>query len=471
MATPRTPAPLHATPRTRRPSIGPAVADMVRTMGVELMPWQKRVADVAGELNPDGSFAHPEIVVTVPRQAGKTTLVRGEILTRLDRQDFAKSVYIPQSGPAGRVWWRDLARDLHRTRWGRSFKVRHALGDEVLTWGPTASTLHLLPPTESAGHGMTIDQAVGDELWRQKDFRLPQALLPAQITRPLRQTWWISTAGTPESVLLKSLVDQGRSMVDDPDAPVALFEWGAPEDADPTKRATWRMAHPALGHTVPVEAIEHAFQTMELEEFRRAFLNQWVDQREARQIPLEAWLACAVDVSAVPPAGSFWLAFDVSPLRDGAAIGVAARLEDGTVAVELVDYLRNPHAVAGRVLELVAQHRPVKVIADGAGPAGTVVDVLQDRLGERLEVLNGRQYSRACTSFYDDLMAGLVKVHAGPELDGAAGAATRRPLGDGWAWGRARSAGDISPLVAVTLAAYGARLYEPAPKPRVYAPA
>src|SRR6266567_9250698 len=67
--------PRWATPRTDRPTLGGAVAAAARRFGVELMPWQRYVADVALEVNPaTGLLVYREVRVTVPRQSGKTTL-------------------------------------------------------------------------------------------------------------------------------------------------------------------------------------------------------------------------------------------------------------------------------------------------------------------------------------------------------------------------------------------------------------
>jgi hypothetical protein len=46
--------------------------------------------------------------------------------------------------------------------------------------------------------------------------------------------------------------------------------------------------------------------------------------------------------------------------------------------------------------------------------------------------------------------------------------AARRPMGDGWGWGRRTSAAEISPLVGGTLAAWG-HDHRPAPavRPRI----
>jgi hypothetical protein len=71
--------------------------------------------------------------------------------------------------------------------------------------------------------------------------------------------------------------------------------------------------------------------------------------------------------------------------------------------------------------------------------------------------VDGREYSQACGALFDDV-ANLQVRHIGqPELTAAAMGASKRPLGDAWAWSRKSSAVDISPLVGCTLALWGAR--------------
>ncbi len=61
--------------RPERESFGRELADIAEALGQPLMPWQRDVAAVACEINPDtGLPAYREVVVTVPRQSGKTTL-------------------------------------------------------------------------------------------------------------------------------------------------------------------------------------------------------------------------------------------------------------------------------------------------------------------------------------------------------------------------------------------------------------
>jgi hypothetical protein len=60
--TPRDPSPAHD---------GPAVARVANALGTPLMPWQRYVADVGGEVDHRGRFVYPLVIVTVPRQSGR----------------------------------------------------------------------------------------------------------------------------------------------------------------------------------------------------------------------------------------------------------------------------------------------------------------------------------------------------------------------------------------------------------------
>jgi len=67
----------------------------------------------------------------------------------------------------------------------------------------------------------------------------------------------------------------------------------------------------------------------------------------------------------------------------------------------------------------------------------------------------------ACGRFYDAIVNRRVQHTGQSELDAAVAGAATRKLGDAWAWSRSNSAVDITPLVACTLALWGATTLEP----------
>ena len=55
---------------------GAIVAKFAELLGTPLLPWQRMVADVAGELDPDtGTYFYDTVILSTPRQCGKSTLV------------------------------------------------------------------------------------------------------------------------------------------------------------------------------------------------------------------------------------------------------------------------------------------------------------------------------------------------------------------------------------------------------------
>jgi hypothetical protein len=68
--------------------------------------------------------------------------------------------------------------------------------------------------------------------------------------------------------------------------------------------------------------------------------------------------------------------------------------------------------------------------------------------------VTAKEHANACGLIFDLVeQQGLRHLGSG-ELAAAVKAATRRPLGDAWAWSR-KGGVDISPLVAATLAQWG----------------
>ena len=65
----------------------------------------------------------------------------------------------------------------------------------------------------------------------------------------------------------------------------------------------------------------------------------------------------------------------------------------------------------------------------------------------------------ACGKFYDAVMAPEPKIRHldQPQLNVALSVARKRPLGPGWAWNRKDATSDITPVVASTLALWGAQ--------------
>ncbi len=201
-----------------------------------------------------------------------------------------------------------------------------------------------------------------------------------------------------------------------------------------------------MGYTINLEIVEHAFQTLALEEFRRAYLNIMTAAAD-RVIPLAVWMAVC-DPEATT--GSEFFAIDCNPERSNAAIVAVGK---GPV-VEVVEYRPGVGWLVDRVTELARQyHSPV--VIDKTGPAGSFIEELARREVEMVEI-DATNMTRACGNFYDLVMDGQIKIRSHSDLNAAVASAMKRPVGDAWAWGRKTSNGDISLLVAATLGVWAA---------------
>jgi phage terminase large subunit-like protein len=272
------------------------------------MPWQQYVADVVMEIDPaTGRLAYQEMGLTIPRQSGKSTWVEAKSVHRCSATGFfgprQRLVYTAQTRQKAREKWEeDFLADLQSSAAFKGRMKPHlGNGNEHMRFA-NGSRFGLEAATEKAGHGGTLDETYIDEAFAHQDWRLEQAFGPAMITRRNKLLAWISTAGwLGGSPYLADKVELGRiAVTEGRQRGLAYFEWAAPEDADPGDPAVWWQCMPALGYTITEEDIraeyEKARDSHKLNEFRRAYLNQWVPKEADEDwlvLARDAWVACA----------------------------------------------------------------------------------------------------------------------------------------------------------------------------------
>jgi phage terminase large subunit-like protein len=438
--------PRYATQRTRRRTLGGLVAKQAAAQGWSLMPWQRQVLNVAMEEVAPGVPAYRTVVVTVPRQNGKTLLLWSLMLWWALAHREQVIIATAQTGIEAMDKWREYVQVLqHGPLADRIIEVRYSNGSEVLTFD-THTSHRVRAPSPRAGHGVTLDLGVIDEAWALRDESVIQSMRPAMATRRGAQLWIVSTAGTLDSLLLRRHVELGRQAVaSGADSGLAYFEWSAPEDADAEDEATWWAAMPAMGHTISPDVVRiERDGGMTPGEFERAFLNRWTDVSESA-IPPQAWLQALSDDAT--PGQPVWLGVDTTPERDASAI-VAAGWWGERVAIEVIDHRAGTDWLVDRVNELTQRHRVAGIVLDGTGPAASVVP----DLAEAPVLFTFRNMQHASAQLFDAIVYGAVGVRPHGGLNAAVRGAAKLGQGDLWRWGRKRSASDVSPLVAATVA-------------------
>lgn len=418
---------------------------MGAALGTPFMPWQSLVANVALEAHPDtGLLLRRLVVVTIPRQEGKTTLTRALAVWAALRGNRRRVMTTAQSRQDARsIHWEETAEVLAASRLAALVAhVDKGAGREHIRFR-NGSRIQIFSPNETGGHGLPNSCAIVDEAWSLTEAVI-QAIQPAQQAQPDPQLWIVSTAGTDESLMLRRYVELGRAG----EVPMVYFDWSAPDEADPDDPATWRAAMPALGHTITEEAVAHARDTMTDSDFQRAYLNRWTARNE-RKIPANWWKACEDLGSTL--AGPVCLAADIAADRSAGSIAAAGPRADGRIHLEVIDRRKGTDWMAGRLRALIGRHRPRHVALLSTGPSATLVDELQ-RAGQAVLSPTGAGWAAGCAGLFDAVRDRTVAHRAQPALDLALAGAGTRAVGDGWSWSARASTGDLSPLTAANLA-------------------
>jgi hypothetical protein len=460
--------PRQATPRNfDRPTYGGHVAAIASALGRPLLPWQAYVADVAGEIEPStGTFYYDRVIITVQRQAGKTTL------------DQSAAVQNATMGPNRRVWY-TAQTGAHATSkflemmdvWSESELLRPMAGTPRRSNGSAKLRFHNgsefapFPPTDDALHGKQVDRDTMDEIWSlttAQGAALKQASVPPKLTRRALtghrpQAWEMSTEGTIDSTYSNELFDAARAGA--LSERTAMFDWGLLPGDDPEDLEVVASRHPGFVHLFGLSELE-SFRSEfgdSLGEWARAFGNVRTGATE-RSIPADAWNRAALPADLALPDGP--VCFGAAYGLDGidASIYAAQRVGNETVAALVKDgHQPGSYWALDRLRELAEKYPDAAFAIDPYGPSAALHDAAK-RAELRLIPINSNDVGAASAN----LLAGVTlepptwRYKRDPHIDAAAELAAKRFIGDGaWTFGRRKSVGSISALEAANLASWG----------------
>jgi len=443
--------------------VGEAV-DLARDAGLELDDWQ--VAVLAGALGvaDDGRWAAFEVGVDVSRQNGKGGILEARELAGLflgwDRMITHSSHQFDTSLEA----FRRLLELVESSSWfSRHVKrVSRSHGEEgiELTRAVGGGRIRFRTRTKGGGRGFSSDCVILDEAMYLPEATIG-ALVPTLSARRNGQIWYTGSAVDQSIHEHGSAFARVRRRGMSGDDGLAYYEWSVDAELDTVAEylddpEAWRAANPAIGFRIAEDYIAKERRAMDQRTFavERLGVGDWPADGDAdRLIDWERWKELIDNRSEVP--GAVCLAFDVTPARSAATIAVSGRRADGRLHVETVEHRRGTGWVAARVAEVFRRNHVLSVACDAASPAASLVRAIENE-GIEVTRFQARDYAAACGAFFD-LIDNRGVAHLGTdELSAAVKNAAARPLGDAWAWSRRLSNADISPLVAVTIAAFEA---------------
>lgn len=437
-------------------SEGAQIAFVQKALGKPPMHHQRYIADVASEYDEHG-YRYSDVVVVLPRRAGKTTIVGGVQAYRCMRHQDRNVFYTAQTGKDARRRFEDFLGLWVTSPLSQFGKPRLRAGSEGLDLLNTRSSINVFAPTPTALHGDEGIMAGVDEFWTLSatDGQTLEGNIAATQTTLGRwaQTWWFSTVGTEQSDFMNAKIEEGRAGAN---PRVCYIECSLDESLDPDDPANWRW-HPALGHTITLDTLHNAHGRVSPAEWRRAYMNQRPAQSEMPIVP--DWDTLPTD-QAPPAPGSLALAYEVGIEGSYSAIVAAWYDEADRPHVRVLRQAPGSWWLADTVVSLAAQLGVPEemVAADDGGPVRAVTDRLVT--ADRLHPVTLDMVERAVA---DTNLLGAARddrslVHDGtPALANAIALARLRTTNGVQTINRDKSAGPVPAAIAASVALHRAQ--------------
>ena len=419
--------------------------------------WQDQALEAAMGERSEGLWSSKFIGISAPRQNGKSQLIVARALAGVLL--FGEKMIIisaHETDTAREVWKRliDIV-ESNPTLEARVTGRMDAINREFLAFGKGADrqTIKLKARRRSGVRGFSADcllldeaQILGKGAWG--------SIVPTMSARPNPQIWLFGTPPTDEDdpfafsrVRDSSLAKKVRH---------TWLEWSASPDDDFDSPEVWAKANPAFGVRISAEACADDRAAMDDQQFSEERLGIWRIDSHVAVFTSAEWKALGSEGpgSTIKPKS---LAVDMSHNRQ---ISIAAcwHTENGGLFAEQV-WAGTGTAEAAQWLRDRAGCR-MPVVIDAASPASSMIPGLK---AERMKIITTQaaDMAKACGLVFDMVKAGTLRHGDGDgqeTLTAAVAGARKRPIRDagGWGWDRRDESVNIAPLVALTLAAFGA---------------
>lgn len=445
-------------------SYGDLAGDLAGDYALQPDAWQQLVLDDWLAETADGRWASLRCGLSVARQNGKNAILEmRELFGMVGRGE--KILHTAHQVKTAQQHFRRL-----KHFFGKSVndstaaypelnalvaEVRNVNGQEAIRLRNGGSVEIVARSVGKSGRGFTVDVIVCDEAQDMSNDD-QEALFSTSSAAPLGNPQWILT-GTPPG--LRANGEVFTRVRDDAlggkSAGLCWHEWSCELGVDLDSVDAWEQANPSLGVRLLPDVIQGERASFSDEGFARERLGMWQAAGTSAVIDSESWNHVADETSVA--VDRFALAVDVAPDREAAAVALAGQRVDGLWHIELDEHRHGVGWLVPYLLRLLEANPKIRaVVIDAASPAASIIDELKVAR-VKVTTTTSRDMANACGQLYDGVMEQWLRHTDQPQLAYALSMGRRRPLGDSWAWNRKNAASDITPVVAATLALWGAQ--------------
>lgn len=289
--------------------------------------WQKDIIRQAfGWVDKNNRRKHRFIYVELPKGNGKSFLLSAIVIYLCCAEGVARGENYCVAGDRfqARIIF-DACRAMIEEN--NALKPSFEVYKNSIIHKKTSSVIHVISAEASGKHGFRPYCIAFDELHVQPNRELYDTLTKGMIKLPNSMCWMITTAGV-KNTFAETIHDYAskisRKVLRDPAWLPVLY--GADEEDDPFKEATWKKANPAYGKFIMPDdfriVVNEAKNTPSaLNSFKRLHLNLWTGSTEA-WVPVHVFDQCAgepidfAQLEGVP----CYLGLDLSSSRDLTAL-------------------------------------------------------------------------------------------------------------------------------------------------------
>lgn len=444
----------------------PAVETKCRELGIRFRPWQPNVGRLILAKRADQKYAATigGTGLSIPRQVGKTFLV-GAIV-------FALCLLLPDLTV---IWTSHRLRTAEET-FGKmqAFAMRKRIAPHILKiiLGAGEQTIafrngsRILFGARERGFGRGFDEVdvlIFDEAQILSESAMDDMIPAGNQSRQATAVLLLFMGTPPKPSDPSDVFTRMRTdALSGEDSDTGWVEFGADPGYVPTSppaeltETDWKQvakANPSYPEDTPRESILRMRKNLGPDSFLREGLGIWDEIAvNDSDLDLSGWDALEDDEAAAESIAAF--AVEVSIDRAWAAVAAAGPALDGRMHLEIVDHERGTAWVVARCVALNEAHGPATFVVDSGSPAASLIPELE-AAGLLVYATDTNEVATAAANLVDGIPERLYVHGPQAEIKTAIACVRKRSLGDGkFAFGRKKSGGDISPLVAITLAAW-----------------
>lgn len=445
-------------------TVWPRVEAKGKELGLGFDWWQSQLGSVCLGYGPDGKYSATVggIGLSIPRQVGKTYFVLAMIVILCVLFPGMQVVWTAHHLRTSTKTFTTLRGMCRRKQIAPLVRALRAANGEQQVEFTNGSTIMFGARSQGFGRGFDeIDVEVFDEA-QILDTKALEDMIAATNQARNPHGALLFFMGTPprpsdpseafESRRADALAGKAKKSV--------WLEIGADPKSDVNDESQWPLMNPSYPARTPHESMERLRENLKDDDsWNREGRGVWDAVDSSRVIDEESWSRIA-DSSSMP-IERLTLAIDVPPNRGMASVALAGRRADGRWHVEVDEHRNGVDWIGPWVKERAAKNRLHSVVVD------ELSGLAEERKGRHflvgtdvrvtLAAADGRDMRIASAKFFDSVMDESLRHTDQPQLNVALSVARKRPLGGGWAWNRKDATSDITPVVACTLALWGAQ--------------